>query len=215
MQQLVWQSLKHGQLCSGNYLRPRPISWLGRQYLLRKLSKGPEAAGVRRHMLGWMCVVDMCGNSLRLHLISKKPWLPHRLQRLFFVEVQTLSPFQSIFDCHCACQSSDLEGTRRSHVIHPGDSLTWQTRSESLQEQLGSTKQRNHQVMSGKKKKKKKKKRRRVTLPDGSWREFHHMSFMKLTKWFYPLKAAWLWRGWVFTGPWRAESRGGPFSTPV
>lgn len=132
-------------------MRLLPISWLGRQYLLRKLSKGPETAGVRRHMLGWTCVVGMCGNSLCLHLISKKPWLPHRPQRLFFGEVQTLSPFQSIFDCRCACQSSDLEGTRCSHVILPGDSLTWQTRSESLQEQLGSPKQRNHQVMSGKK----------------------------------------------------------------
>ncbi len=96
-----------------------------------------------------MCAVDMCGNSHRLHLNSK-PRLPHRIQRLLSVEVQTQSPFQSIFDCRCACQSSDLEGNRHSHVIRPGDSLTWQTRSESLQEQLSSPKRQNHQGMSGK-----------------------------------------------------------------
>lgn len=111
----------------------------------RQLSPAPYA----KWMVRWMCAVDMCGNSQRLHLKSK-PRLPHRIQRLFSVEVQTQSPFQSIFDCRCACQSSDLEGNRHSHVIRPGDGLTWQTRSESLQEQLSSPKRRNHQGMSGK-----------------------------------------------------------------
>lgn len=127
-----------------------PIRWLGWQYLLRKLSKGPGTAESATicSIDRWMCVVDLCGNSRRLHLISK-PRLPHRIQRLFFAEVQTPSHFLSIFDCCCACQSWGLEGNHHGHVIHPKDSLTWQTHCESLQEQLSSPKQWNHQGMSG------------------------------------------------------------------